>query len=49
MEPGQRLVLDLVGRDFCDSSGISPLITARHHTQAGGADLALAALPANTV
>ncbi|MBX7467145.1 STAS domain-containing protein [Streptomyces sp. MAG02] len=49
MEPGQRLVLDPVGRDFCDSSGISALVAARHHTQAAGVDLALAALPANTV
>ncbi|MFE9537354.1 STAS domain-containing protein [Streptomyces sp. NPDC006691] len=47
--PGRRLLLDLAGLDFCDSSGISALIAARHHAQAAGADVALAAVPANTL
>ncbi|WP_458248760.1 STAS domain-containing protein [Streptomyces sp. MAI_2237] len=49
IRPGQRLVLDLAGMDFCDSSGITALITAHNHTQAAEADLALAAVPPNTV
>ncbi|MFE7854197.1 STAS domain-containing protein [Streptomyces sp. NPDC101209] len=49
IRPGQRLVLDLAGMDFCDSSGITALITAHNHAQAAQADLALAAVPANTV
>ncbi|MFF4585551.1 STAS domain-containing protein [Streptomyces sp. NPDC001388] len=47
--PGQRLVLDLAGMEFCDSSGITALIAARHHAHAAQADIALAAVPANTL
>ncbi|MFE4857805.1 STAS domain-containing protein [Streptomyces sp. NPDC056670] len=49
LRPGQCLVLDLGGMDFCDSSGISALIVARHHAHAAGADIALAAVPSNTL
>ncbi|MFD8306929.1 STAS domain-containing protein [Streptomyces sp. NPDC059690] len=49
LRPGQRLVLDLAGMDFCDSSGITALISAHHHTQAAQADLALAAAPPSTL
>ncbi|MEU7649724.1 STAS domain-containing protein [Streptomyces huasconensis] len=49
LQPGQRLVLDLSGMDFCDSSGITALIAARHHAHAARADIALAAVPANTL
>lgn len=49
LRPGQRLVLDLAGMDFCDSSGITALIAARHHAHAARADIALAAVPANTL
>ncbi|AWT41185.1 MULTISPECIES: STAS domain-containing protein [Streptomyces] len=49
LEPGRRLVLDLAGLTFCDSSGITALIAARTHAQAAGADAALAAVPANTL
>ncbi|CAM5231056.1 STAS domain-containing protein [Streptomyces xanthochromogenes] len=49
LQPGQCLVLDLGGMDFCDSSGISALIAARHHAHAAGADIALAAVPVNTL
>ncbi|MDC2960259.1 MULTISPECIES: STAS domain-containing protein [Streptomyces] len=49
LRPGERLVLDLAGMDFCDSSGITALITAHNHTHAAQADLALAAVPPNTV
>ncbi|WP_035803632.1 STAS domain-containing protein [Kitasatospora mediocidica] len=45
--PGQCLVIDLSGLDFCDSSGITALLAALRHAQAKGADLALAAVPAN--
>ncbi|WP_433858633.1 STAS domain-containing protein [Streptomyces kronopolitis] len=48
LSPGQRLVLDLGGMDFCDSSGITALIAARSHAQAAQADITLAAVPANT-
>ncbi|GAA3616457.1 STAS domain-containing protein [Streptomyces chitinivorans] len=49
LRPGQRLVLDLAGMDFCDSSGITALIAARNHAHAARADIALAAVPANTL
>lgn len=48
LRPGQRLVLDLGGMEFCDSSGITALIAARNHAQTARADIALAAVPANT-
>ncbi|MEU7381984.1 MULTISPECIES: STAS domain-containing protein [unclassified Streptomyces] len=49
LQPGQRLVLDLAGMEFCDSSGLTALIAARNHAQAAQADTALAAVPANTL
>ncbi|MFF4098550.1 STAS domain-containing protein [Streptomyces sp. NPDC001903] len=49
LERGQRLVLELARMQFCDSSGISALIAARNHAQSAGADIALAAVPANTL
>ncbi|GGQ23774.1 STAS domain-containing protein [Streptomyces mutabilis] len=49
LRPGQRLVLDLAGMTFCDSSGITALIAARNHADAFHADIALAAVPANTL
>ncbi|MET9361654.1 STAS domain-containing protein [Streptomyces sp. NPDC006632] len=49
LKPGQRLVLDLGGMDFCDSSGVSALIASHNHAQAAQAHLALAAVPANTL
>ncbi|MGV9558790.1 STAS domain-containing protein [Streptomyces sp. NPDC003401] len=49
LRPGQRLVLDLGGMEFCDSSGLSALIAAHHHARAAGADIALAAVPARTL
>ncbi|MES4891356.1 STAS domain-containing protein [Streptomyces sp. NPDC096012] len=49
LRPGQRLVLDLSGMAFCDSSGLSALIAAHNHAQAAQADLALAAVPAHTL
>ncbi|MER5778273.1 STAS domain-containing protein [Streptomyces sp. NPDC002039] len=45
---GQLLLLDLAGLEFCDSSGISILLAARNLAIRQGADLALAAVPANT-
>ncbi|MFD3720020.1 STAS domain-containing protein [Streptomyces sp. NPDC058674] len=48
LERGQCLVLDLACMEFCDSSGISALIAARNHAQSASADIALAAVPANT-
>ncbi|MDT0394527.1 MULTISPECIES: STAS domain-containing protein [Streptomyces] len=49
LRPGQRLVLDLAGMTFCDSSGITALIAARNQTHAAHADIALAAVPAHTL
>ncbi|MFF5701389.1 STAS domain-containing protein [Streptomyces sp. NPDC012794] len=49
LRPGQRLVLDLSGMEFCDSSGITALLAARNHAQAAGAGIALASVPANTL
>ncbi|MFJ9742953.1 STAS domain-containing protein [Streptomyces sp. NPDC101166] len=49
LRAGQRLVVDLGGMEFCDSSGITALIAARNHAQAAQADIALAAVPANTL
>ncbi|MER5716536.1 STAS domain-containing protein [Streptomyces sp. NPDC002132] len=49
LRAGQRLVVDLGGMEFCDSSGISALIAARNHAEAARADIALAAVPANTL
>ncbi|GAA2324419.1 STAS domain-containing protein [Streptomyces cuspidosporus] len=49
LRPGQRLILDLGGMEFCDSSGLSALIAAYHHAQAAQADIALAAVPAHTL
>ena len=46
---GQCLVLDLGGLTFCDSSGISMLIGARHHALAAGAGIALSAVPARVL
>ncbi|MFE7647461.1 STAS domain-containing protein [Streptomyces phaeoluteigriseus] len=49
LQPGQRLVLDLAGMEFCDSSGISALIAARNRAHTAQADIALAAVPARTL
>ncbi|WP_225828587.1 STAS domain-containing protein [Streptomyces naphthomycinicus] len=49
LQPGRRLVLDLAGMEFCDSSGISTLLAARHHAHAAHADIALAAVPEHTL
>jgi anti-anti-sigma factor len=49
LRPGLRLVLDLAGLEFCDSSGISALIAAHNQARAAEADFALAAVPDNTL
>ncbi|MFI0508600.1 anti-sigma B factor antagonist [Streptomyces canus] len=49
LSKGQRLVLDMSGLEFCDSSGITALIAARGDAQAVEADVALAAVPPNTL
>ncbi|MEV1021063.1 STAS domain-containing protein [Streptomyces sp. NPDC050264] len=48
-QPGRLLILDLGAMPFCDSSGISALLAARNHAHALGADIVLAAVPANTL
>jgi anti-sigma B factor antagonist len=48
LRPGQCLVLDLGGMEFCDSSGITALIAARSHALDAQASIALAAVPAGT-
>ncbi|MFF7867982.1 STAS domain-containing protein [Streptomyces qaidamensis] len=47
LSPGQCLILDLSGLEFCDSSGITALLAARQHALAAEADLVLAAAPPN--
>ncbi|MFE1028993.1 STAS domain-containing protein [Streptomyces sp. NPDC058818] len=49
LHPGQRLVLDLAGLEFCDSSGITALIVAHNHAHTAHADIALAAVPDHTL
>ncbi|MBH5338771.1 STAS domain-containing protein [Streptomyces pactum] len=49
LAPGRRLVIDLAGMDFCDSSGITALLAARQRALAAGADIALAAVPKDTL
>jgi len=49
LRAGQRLVLDLAGLAFCDSSGITALIAARNRAHAERAGIALAAVPAPTL
>jgi anti-anti-sigma factor len=49
LKPGQRLVLDLAGLSFCDSSGITALIVGHHHAQASHAEAVLAAVPDHTL
>lgn len=46
---GDRLVLDLSGLTFCDSSGIATLINARNHAVANGVSFAVAGAPASVV
>jgi anti-anti-sigma factor len=47
LRPGQCLVLDMGGLEFCDSSGITALIAARGNAQDVRADVVLAAVPPN--
>ncbi|OKH98898.1 anti-anti-sigma factor [Streptomyces sp. CB02923] len=49
LEPGQRLVLDLGAMEFCDSSGITALLAARNRALGARAEVALAAVPPNTL
>ncbi|WP_307797824.1 STAS domain-containing protein [Streptomyces laculatispora] len=42
---GQRLLVDLGGLTFCDSSGITVLLAARNHALAARATIALIAVP----
>ncbi|MFG2424863.1 STAS domain-containing protein [Streptomyces sp. NPDC048448] len=49
LSPGQDLVIDLSGLEYCDSTGITALLAARQRAQAVGADMALAAVPTNTL
>ncbi|MEU7484258.1 STAS domain-containing protein [Streptomyces sp. NPDC042319] len=49
LKPAGRLTIHLAGMEFCDSSGITALLAARNHAIAAGADIVLAAVPANTM
>ncbi|MFB9463798.1 STAS domain-containing protein [Streptomyces cinereospinus] len=49
LRPGRPLVISLSGLEFCDSSGITALLAARQVALAAGAEVALAAVPANTL
>ncbi|WP_329030571.1 MULTISPECIES: STAS domain-containing protein [unclassified Streptomyces] len=45
LRPGQRLVINLAGVEFCDSTGITALLAARRHAQGAGAAMVLEAVP----
>lgn len=45
LNPGQQLVFDLGALTFCDSTGLTVLITARNHALAANASIVLAAVP----
>ncbi|MEV6807903.1 STAS domain-containing protein [Streptomyces sp. NPDC017248] len=47
LAPGQCLVFDLFGLEHCDSTGITVFLAARQYAQSAGADVALAAVPAD--
>ncbi|WP_235002223.1 STAS domain-containing protein [Actinacidiphila paucisporea] len=47
--PGQLLTVDLSALAFCDSSGITALISGRNNARAAGADVALVRVPPSTV
>jgi anti-sigma B factor antagonist len=47
--PGRRLVLDLSGVVFCDSSGITALVVAHNRVRAVDAELVLAGVPDHLV
>ncbi|MCZ9341524.1 STAS domain-containing protein [Streptomyces sp. TRM76130] len=49
LRPGQRLVLDLAGMEFCDSSGITALIVAHNSARAVRAGIALVGVPERTL
>lgn len=49
LSPGQRLIVDLSGVNFCDSTGITALLAARQHVQAAGATLILEAVPTHLI
>jgi anti-sigma B factor antagonist len=42
---GQQLVIDLAGLGFCDSSGMTALISARTHALAADGSIALTCVP----
>jgi anti-sigma B factor antagonist len=42
--PGAHLVIDLGGVSYCDSTGITVLVTAYHRTEAAGCSLSLTGL-----
>ncbi|WP_405550499.1 STAS domain-containing protein [Streptomyces sp. NBC_01171] len=49
LSPGQNLVIDLSDLEYCDSTGLTVLLAARQRAQTAGADMALAAVPADTL
>ncbi|MFF7966956.1 STAS domain-containing protein [Streptomyces sp. NPDC007903] len=49
LSPGQNLTIDLSGLEYCDSTGLTVLLAARQRAQTAGADMALAAVPADTL
>ncbi|NUT97981.1 MAG: STAS domain-containing protein [Saccharothrix sp.] len=49
LHQGQHLILDLSDLAFCDSSGLTALLTAHNHAQAAQAALTLSAVPDRTL
>ncbi|WP_030247500.1 MULTISPECIES: STAS domain-containing protein [unclassified Streptomyces] len=47
LAPGQCLVIDVSGLEFCDSSGITVFLAARQRALDAEAEVALSGVPAN--
>jgi anti-anti-sigma factor len=45
----QQLIIDMTGLEFCDSSGMTALLTARARASAAHASIALAGVPSHLV
>jgi anti-sigma B factor antagonist len=48
LSPGDKLVFNLAGLAFCDSTGVTTILAARNLALAARAELALAAVPPHT-
>ncbi|MEW2275361.1 anti-sigma factor antagonist [Streptomyces sp. SID685] len=49
LHAGQKLIIDLSGLEYCDSTGLTALLAARQYASAANADTVLTAVPADTL